>query len=757
MKLRHWSWLFVIAGLVIQLAVIGLSSWIMARAEDDNTRDLAAVRLAKIVDDAHSELIGNSIVGHFDIQQRLIDDLARRHGIGVTYRFDAVQLASQPTVARDGALETNVDLEYAGRSYGHLSVWTPLDSFLAKNRSLLLITFLCQTGAMLVVVAMLAFNSRVLLRPFAALAQAPQVADAPQRSWLVPSEVLALRAQLIDRELLARKNERLEAVTRTTQMLAHDVRKPFSILRMGLGMLGNAKDPASVKNILGRLVPEIDKAVSSVDGLIADVMEVGSTSTELIKEPANPESLIEATLGEIFRVYPKAEIRIGFDLKHTHMVNVHVQKVGRVFSNIIGNALQAMGYKGNIWFKTSERNGFIEFCLGNSGSVISQESLPKLFDAFFTSGKKDGTGLGLAIAEKVVTAHGGRIWCESSKTLEYPDGKVEFFFTLPVADGRRCKSTTVLPRHSSEITMALQAIAASNDGDGQSVDKGELALEADIVQAREHIGHPLRILVVDDEPIYRNALASYLSRTPELVQSLSVVLASDSEEALKAAAGQVFDLVITDVDMGPASLDGFELVRELKTRRMRALVCVHSNRIVGADHQTAIEAGAEAFLPKPMARAQLLRLVLQAGERGKWNAMAAPAIAVPPRQVAIFGAKPRVEVLVIDDNPFILDAWENVLSTEATVHLITSLEGLQAKLAEKPTFLDRLSYVVTDMHLDGSAGDGLDVGRLIKGLRSSLPILLSSDGVFTADELTGSVDAVIGKDPVGLAGLASWV
>ncbi|MHA0111243.1 sensor histidine kinase, partial [Klebsiella pneumoniae] len=82
------------------------------------------------------------------------------------------------------------------------------------------------------------------------------------------------------------------------------------------------------------------------------------------------------------------------------MANVHVQKVGRVFSNIVGNAVQAMRQKGRIWFRTRERDGLIEFCVGNAGSVIPAESLSKLFEAFFTSGKKGGTGLGLAIAQK---------------------------------------------------------------------------------------------------------------------------------------------------------------------------------------------------------------------------------------------------------------------------------------------------------------------------------------------------------------------
>lgn len=421
------------------------------------------------------------------------------------------------------------------------------------------------------------------------------------------------------------KNRTNRAIASLTGMLAHDVRKPFSILRMGLGMLGGAKEPADFRRVLSRLVPEIDKAVSSVDGLISDVMEVGSTSTQLIHEPVSPESLIESALGEVFRVYPKAEISLSYELTHRHMVNVHVQKVSRVFSNILGNAIQAMNLKGRIWFKTveSEEDGMLTFCLGNAGSLIPAENLSKLCDAFFTSGKKGGTGLGLAIAEKVVTAHGGRIWCESKRTSDHPEGQVEFYFTLPVASAQLARHTAVLPQRSSEIIAALQAVApVAQDANTGSLDKGELTLEADIVQASGDLGRALRVLVVDDEPVYRSSLAAYLARTPELAQVVTVMQAAGSDEALGAAAGGEFDLIVTDVDLGAGSLDGFELVATLRQRSVGALICVHSNRIVAADHRTAIAAGADAFLPKPMARAQLLRIVLQSAEQSKARGLA---------------------------------------------------------------------------------------------------------------------------------------
>lgn len=409
---------------------------------------------------------------------------------------------------------------------------------------------------------------------------------------------------------LQSEHETNAAIARTTQMLAHDVRKPFTMLRVGLAMLGKAKDPESVKRVMSRVVPEIDRAMISVDGMLADVMEVGSTSVKLIPEPVSPESLLESTLGDVIRMYPEADISLSYDLNHTHMANVHIQKISRVFSNIVGNSFQAMRYRGSMWFSTFESDGMIRFCIGNDGSWIPEENLPNLFDAFFTSGKKGGTGLGLAIAQKVVTAHSGKIWCESSKTPEHPEGKVEFFFTLPVSNQVN-SATANLPKHSSDIAKQLTLLTETNSS-LTSMDRGELSLEEDIVAAHLSIGRALRVLIVDDESIYRSALVSHMTRTPELSKALVLTQADSSTGALQAAGDQEYDLIITDVDMGKMSLNGFELVTELRGRGSKALICVHSNRIIAADNKTAIESGADSFIPKPMAHAQLLRLLLQA-------------------------------------------------------------------------------------------------------------------------------------------------
>ena len=283
------------------------------------------------------------------------------------------------------------------------------------------------------------------------------VGESPAKQTHFRFEEFRKLSEAIDSLIRATQDGRRNAaIAQTTQMLAHDIRMPFSIFQIGLGMLGKAKDLESVKSILARLVPEIDKAVGSVEGLIADIMEVGSTSTQFIQEALSPEYLIQSCLDQIFRIYPKSDISIDYDLRHTYMVKVHGLKVGRVFANIVGNAIQAIGTKGTIWFKTVDQDGFVEFSLGNTNSFVTPESIPKLFEAVFTSGKAGGNGLGLAIAQKVVHAHGGKIWCESARTLEHPNGYVEFKFTLPIADGKLKIVPSSLPSHSDDFRKGMQ-------------------------------------------------------------------------------------------------------------------------------------------------------------------------------------------------------------------------------------------------------------------------------------------------------------
>lgn len=563
--------------------------------------------------------------------------------------------------------------------------------------------------------------------------------------------------------------QKFRAIAGLTQMLAHDVRKPFSMLKTGLGMLqASSNDPQKFKTNLNLLISEVERATKSVDGMLSDVMEIGAPTQELLREPVAPEALIESTLGEIFRVYPKSHIHLHYQLQHSHMVSVHPKKINRLFANILGNALQAMNFRGNIWFKTQTKDNYVQFCIGNSGSSIPEENLQKLFEAFFTSGKKSGTGLGLAIAQKVVHAHGGQIWCQSEKNSTYPEGQVEFYFTLPIDPGTPLATTALLPHHSSHITQRLALL--DDDHGGNPSDNHHLKLRSEPVfsKSEELLQQELlekvqtknlsslHLLLVDDESIYRSALAAWIEDSPELRAICTIHHGKNSSEALQIIKKHTIHLIITDIDMGPASLNGFELVKELRTaHHYKSLIFVHSNRIVPDDHKRAGNLGADGFLPKPMARGQLLKLLLQTlSHPAQQNAAvfpaASPGLSEAPQAALMPAAQspsvplPTKKIAIIDDEVLFRDQWPPFLKGFQTLLFASAEDFLTEwnKFKERP---DNLQAVITDKCL-GAGMDGVAFATLLRTQDPHLPIILSTNDLGFDSGGERVFDLVVDKD-----------
>ncbi|MBN2373408.1 PAS domain S-box protein [bacterium] len=110
-------------------------------------------------------------------------------------------------------------------------------------------------------------------------------------------------------------------------------------------------------------------------------------------------------------------------------VYINVQQIDQVFTNIILNAVQALGNRGEIRIKTSlADDSHVKVAIKDNGPGISEDIISKVFDPFFTTKEiGQGTGLGLSICYKVVSKHEGKIWVESE-----PGKGAEFFIELPV-------------------------------------------------------------------------------------------------------------------------------------------------------------------------------------------------------------------------------------------------------------------------------------------------------------------------------------
>lgn len=247
-----------------------------------------------------------------------------------------------------------------------------------------------------------------------------------------------LAAEENNRKLEAIRNEkeRLQVIAETAQALAHDVRKPFSLLKMALNVLGEAKTESEMRDVRKLCEDEVHAAMQSVDSMIRDVLEFGSTAN-IRPEVVHLKALVDATASSVLRLNKDTMVDLQVEVCRDSYAFVDSQKLGRVLANILENAVQATGDNGQVRVSSesvSTSSGkFVKVSVENKGSHIPETELETVFEPFFTKRKKGGTGLGLAIAKKIILAHGGRIWCESC-----PTSGVRFQFTVPcLADSDR--------------------------------------------------------------------------------------------------------------------------------------------------------------------------------------------------------------------------------------------------------------------------------------------------------------------------------
>jgi DNA-binding NtrC family response regulator len=119
-----------------------------------------------------------------------------------------------------------------------------------------------------------------------------------------------------------------------------------------------------------------------------------------------------------------------------------------------------------------------------------------------------------------------------------------------------------------------------------------------------------RVLIVDDDHEFRVSLGKTLAKQGYAVESVA-----DGPEALRALQNGTFDLVITDHRL--PSLPGIELLGEIRRCSPRSAVILVTAYGDESMRRRAREAGAFAFLDKPIKREEILRLVAQALERSE--------------------------------------------------------------------------------------------------------------------------------------------
>jgi signal transduction histidine kinase len=137
-----------------------------------------------------------------------------------------------------------------------------------------------------------------------------------------------------------------------------------------------------------------------------------------------------------------AGLELRLDVAHDlPAISVDRERILQVFENLIGNAVKFTPSGGRVAVGANRRDGEVLFWVENTGTSISAEHLPHLFDRFWQAkkGEHRGVGLGLPIAKGIVELHGGRVWAEST------EGRgTTFYFTVPVASKAEASTPATL-------------------------------------------------------------------------------------------------------------------------------------------------------------------------------------------------------------------------------------------------------------------------------------------------------------------------
>ncbi len=241
-----------------------------------------------------------------------------------------------------------------------------------------------------------------------------------------------IRAEQRLTEALKSRDQAIRVRDEVLALVSHDLRNPLGAISLSANLILKRFSPARDAEVFRKTVEIIQRAVAQMNRLVQDILvitkiEAGHLTLE--RQPARADSMIADAIKLLEPLAAEKNIEIHVKDECAEVwVLADQDRIGQVFSNLVGNALKFTPEGGAITLSCKSRDTEVEYAVADTGVGIGEEHMAHLFDRFWQArhSNRAGTGLGLAIAKGIIEAHGGRIWAESR-----PGAGSVFHFTLP--------------------------------------------------------------------------------------------------------------------------------------------------------------------------------------------------------------------------------------------------------------------------------------------------------------------------------------
>lgn len=388
--------------------------------------------------------------------------------------------------------------------------------------------------------------------------------------------------------------------------LSHEVRTPLNGILGFTSLLLDTEIDEEQREWLG-IIHHNGRALIDLVSQVLDLSRVEAGQIELEQEPFSPGLLLDS-IQDLFspRFFDKPiELHTSID-PHLPLETVgDPNRLRQVLVNLMNNALK-FTRSGSITLQAREvsrthlpaggEQSVIRFGVRDTGVGMDAKSLQCIFEPFRqvegdSRNRYAGAGLGLSIARTLVERMGGRLEVTSE-----PGNGSHFW-----------------------LDLALPVVAGEADNGPRAPGRGIASMKLPDLAAHRETG-PLRVAMAEDNRINQRFVEMVFERLPH-----SLKCYGNGRELLEALREEPVDLVLMDLQM--PEMNGVDAVRAIRNglageANRGVVIAALTAHVLGEDRQACLDAGMDAYLPKPLEVTALLDVLRRSSERRQANAQA---------------------------------------------------------------------------------------------------------------------------------------
>jgi signal transduction histidine kinase len=215
---------------------------------------------------------------------------------------------------------------------------------------------------------------------------------------------------------------RLEAMRRDfVANVSHELKTPLtSISGYAETLLSDAPDPETTRRFLATIVANTQRMQRLVDNLL-DLARLEAGHWQPEPEPLDVADVAREAWEAVSEGVRSSAVKFSVEIgPQAENIVADPDALRQILTNLLENALRYTPAGGRIICRSVVDGRGIAVSVADTGSGISPEHLPRIFERFYRSDASrsrdlGGTGLGLAIVKHLVEAHGGRVSAESRR------------------------------------------------------------------------------------------------------------------------------------------------------------------------------------------------------------------------------------------------------------------------------------------------------------------------------------------------------